>query len=66
MINYNDINTSFFDLGGGRTASLEKTSSGYFKTVVKDDHGTFENVFSDLARATIELLSYCEIEPEDF
>lgn len=66
MINYNDISISYFDLGAGRTASFEKTSSGYFKTVVKDDHGTFENMFSDPAKALAELLSYCEIESEDF
>ena len=54
----------YYELGY-RTASLEKTSSGYFKTVVVDNGTEFENLFSTEVAALRELISYCEIDAPD-
>ena len=56
---------------GGVVASIERTSSDYFKTVVVEDslEGkklVWEQMHSTEADALKEILSYAEIEEEDF
>lgn len=57
---------SYFDLGQYK-ASLERTSSGYIKATVKDATGDeISHLFSNAEGAMTELLSYLEIDREDY
>ena len=49
-----------FDLGDGWTASIQRTTSGYFKVVVNDSHESWETMHSTELEALREILSYCE------
>ena len=50
-----------YDLGTIQ-ASIERTSSGYFKVCVDYDGNHFENLFSTEVSALNEILSYCETD----
>lgn len=55
----------YYELGR-YTASIEKTSSGYYTVTVKEDGIEYEKwMFSDKAKALEEILSFAEIEEED-
>lgn len=53
---------------GYHKASIERTSSGYFATDVKDiSTGIhYENLFSNEVEALREILSYAEIDEDEF
>lgn len=57
--------TKHYNLGDGWTAKVEKTSSGYYKTTVKDGSGNnevYEAMHSNELDALREVLSYCECD----
>lgn len=50
---------------GNIKASIERTSSGYFKVCVDYDGHHFESMFSTEVSALYEILSYCETDSDD-
>ena len=56
--------TTYYNLGNEWTAKVEKTSSGYYKTTVKDGNGKdiYEAMHSNELNALREVLSYCECD----
>ena len=57
----------YYDLGWIK-ASIERTSSGYFETVVKeiDTGDEFKSLHATMKSAFLEIMSYCEIDEWDF
>lgn len=58
---YGEKNTYYFDLGCA-VASIERTSSWYYKTTIKDETTEVVNLFSTLERALLEVLSYANVD----
>ena len=61
----------YYDIGGGYKFSLEKTTSGYFKLneVIPIGRGMkmkVDHMFSNELEALKEILSFAEIEKDDF
>lgn len=56
----------YYELGR-YTASIEKTSSGYYIVTVKEDGIEYEKwMLSDKAKALEEILSFAEMDEDDW
>ena len=57
----------FYEVGHHK-ASIERTSSEYYEVTIKDTwhQAEYKYLFSNLAQALTEILSYAEIDAVDF
>lgn len=56
----------YYDIGDGIKFRLERTSSGYFQLTTVEGGMYLNHMFSTEVEALREIISYAEIDKEDF